>query len=292
MAPPQAEYRQLGKSGLRVSVPILGGMSFGNSKWLDWVLEEDKALPILKAAWDAGVNTIDTANMYSNGESERIIGKFVKQYNIPRRNLVILTKGRFLVAEDDPSLVTSYFRPELAGTRDYVNQGGLSRTAIFNQVDASLARLEMDYIDLFQVHAFDPDTPFEETMKALHDLVVAGKVRYIGASNLRAWQFIEMNNVAARNGWTQFISMQVEHSLLYRPEELEMFAYCDFKGIGILAYSPLMNGHLARPLGANTTRVKFEGSTVFNKRIRTCTRVVLDEDLERYRRHEFIWEDP
>ncbi|OBZ74749.1 Versiconal hemiacetal acetate reductase [Grifola frondosa] len=271
----QAEYRQLGKSGLRVSVPVLGGMSFGSEKWFDWILPEEKALPVLKAAWDAGINTIDTANMYSNGESERIIGKFIKQYNIPRRNLVILTKCRFLVDEDDPSVITSYFKPELAGTREYVNRGGLSRTALFNQVDASLERLQTDYIDLLQIHAFDPDTPMDETMKALHDLVQSGKVRYIGACNLRAWQFIEMNHIAEKNCWTQFVCTQVEHSLLYRPEEREMFAYCEYKGIGILAYSPLMDGFLARPLGTKTKRTAAHRGTVFEKPMRKSDETII-----------------
>ncbi len=194
-------------------------------------------MPLLKAAWDRGVTTIDTANVYSNGESERIIGKFLKQvnlmaisttsalhsrwymqqqYNIPRDKVLILTKCNGLV-HPDPGMAT-HFRPNLRNERDFVNQSGLSRAAIFNAVDASLERLQTTYIDLLQIHRFDPETPIDETMKALHDLVQSGKVRYIGASSMRAWQFSEMNQVAEKNGWTKFVSMQNEYSLLYREE--------------------------------------------------------------------------
>ena len=146
---PPVEYRRLGKSGLRVSVPIVGAMSFGSDKWAPWVINEDKAIPLLKAAWDRGVSTIDTANVYSNGESERIVGKFLKQYSIPRSKVLILTKCIGLVHED-PGMRTHFF-PELRDTRDYVNQAGLSRAAIFNAVEASLERLQTSYIDLLQV---------------------------------------------------------------------------------------------------------------------------------------------
>jgi len=173
----QVEYRNLGKSGLRVSVPILGTMSFGTDKWMPWVLNEDKALPILKAAWDLGISTWDTANTYSNGESERIIAKAIKKYNIPRSKLVILTKCMFPVHED-PS-VFSMAVPNLRNTRDYVGMAGLSRQAIFQQVEASLERLETDYIDLYQIHRCDMNSPFEETMCALNDLVRSGKLGVI-----------------------------------------------------------------------------------------------------------------
>jgi len=257
------EYRQLGKSGLRVSVPIVGGMSFGSSSWLPWVINEDKAIPVLKAAWDLGINTVDTADVYSNGESERIIAKFMKQYKIPRQNMVIMTKINFPVAPDAGTF--TFMMPHLPGTRDYVNACGLSRTAIFTSVDASLARLNTTYIDVLQIHDFDASTPIEETMKALHDLVVSGKVRYIGACRMPAWQFMEMNHVAELHGWTQFVSAQVEHSLLYRPEEQDMLAYCNYKGIGVLAFSPLLDGHLARPLGTETTRANSIKGTPFEK---------------------------
>ena len=214
--PKMAAYRRLGQSGLRISVPILGGGSFGSSKWFNFIVEAEKGYEILKAAWDRGITTIDTANSYSNGESERIIGQFLKEYNIPRHRVVILTKCHGLVHEDKGT--KGFMSPKIKETRDYVNQSGLSRAAIFNQVEASLARLQTAYIDMLQIHRFDPDTPIEETMKALHDLVQSGKVRYLGASSMRTWQFADMNAVAERNGWTPFISMQSEYSLLYRED--------------------------------------------------------------------------
>ncbi|THH21109.1 hypothetical protein EW146_g373 [Bondarzewia mesenterica] len=264
-----AHYRSLGKSGLRVSVPVLGGMAFGSPKWAPWTLDEEKSLEVLKAAWDLGINTIDTANIYSNGESERIIARFISkvrlvrfapaalrpmsfpdtQYNIPREKIVIMSKAWALVSPD-VSVMASMV-PGLADTRDYVNQG-----------------LKTPYLDLFQIHYWDSNTPVEETMKALHDLVTSGKVRYIGACNLKTWQFAEMNHVAQRNGWTQFISMQIEHSLLYRTEELEMLAYCDYKGIGVLSYAPLLTGRLARPLRTETPRSESLKGSFFEKKVR------------------------
>ncbi|KZT34671.1 Aldo/keto reductase [Sistotremastrum suecicum HHB10207 ss-3] len=245
------EYRRLGNSGLRVSVPIVGAMSFGDPRWMKWVKGEEIALPILKAAWDRGINTIDTANVYSNGESERVIAKFIKKYDIPRSKLLILTKCTGLVSENPSEL--SWVLPHLVDLPQYVNQSGLSRTAIFNQVEASLARLETSYIDLLQIHRFDYNTPVEETMEALHDLVKSGKVRYIGASSMWTWQFAWMNSVAEKHGWTKFISMQGQYSLLYREEEREMNAYCNKFGIGLIPWGPLSDGHLARPLGASQT---------------------------------------
>jgi len=236
----------LGKSGLRVSVPIVGCMSFGSSEWSDWVLDEDRALPLLKAAWDRGVTTLDTANVYSNGESEKVIAKFIKTYKIPRDKLIIMTKCFNLVG-DSPGLFTSK-QPNLKNTRDYVNQSGLSRAAIFNAVEASLQRLETPYIDLLQIHRYDANTPAEETMCALNDLVRSGKVRYIGASSMYAWQFSEYNYAAEKNGWTKFISMQNHYHLLYREEEREMIPYCKYHGIGLIPWAPLAEGHLARPL--------------------------------------------
>jgi len=258
---PQVTYHRLGKSGLRVSNPILGCMSFGSDKWGGWVINEDKALPLLKAAWDHGVTSWDTANIYSNGESERIIAKALKKYNIPRSKVIIMTKCHFLVG-DNPGMHTLW-NPELHNQRDYVNQAGLSRGAIFNQVEASLARLETDYIDLLQIHRADVNTPAEETMLALHDLVRSGKVRYIGASTMWAWQFANYNNVAEKNGWTKFVSMQNQYSLLYREEEREMNAYCNFEGIGLIPWGPVANGHLARPLGVDSARSEGTKGTPF-----------------------------
>jgi len=250
----QVEYRRLGNSGLRVSVPILGAMSFGSSVWAPWVIDEDKALPLLKAAWDKGINTWDTANAYSNGESERIIGKAIKKYNIPRSKIIILTKCYNGVHEEDMSVATWSHFNELRNTKEYVNTSGLSRQAIFYQVEASLKALGTDYIDLLQIHRLDYETPFEETMCALNDLVRSGKVRYIGASSMWAWQFAEYQHVAEKNGWTKFISMQNQYNLLYREEEREMNAYCKYSGVGLIPWGPLAAGQLARPVDVSTVR--------------------------------------
>ncbi|KAL5524170.1 hypothetical protein ACEPAG_8343 [Sanghuangporus baumii] len=280
---PPVEYHRLGKSGLRVSVPIVGAMSFGSDKWAPWVINEDKAIPVLKAAWDRGVNTIDTANVYSNGESERIVGKFLKQYNIPRNRVLILTKCNNLVHEDVS--VRTYARPELKNTRDYVNQSGLSRAAIFNAVEASLERLQTPYIDLLQIHRFDPDTPMEEIMKALHDLVQSGKVRYIGASSMRAWQFAGLNHVAEKNSWTKFISMQNEYSLLYREEEREMIPYCNANGIGLIPWGPLSAGDLAHPIGVSTIRVESSKGTAFETKYTEADKAIISRVGELAQKH-------
>ncbi|KAI4863129.1 Aldo/keto reductase [Hypoxylon rubiginosum] len=244
----KVEYIRVGSSGLRVSTPILGAMSLGSKQWMPWVLEEDEAIEVLKAAYDRGINTWDTANAYSNGTSEEIIGKALKKHSIPREKVVILTKAWLHVSED-PTVFSAMFGGLYNQSKDYVNQGGLSRTAIFNAVDASLARLGTSYIDLFQIHRFDPETPIEETMKALHDLVQAGKVRYIGASSMWATQFAQMQFAAEKNGWTKFVSMQNLYNLLYREEEREMNRFCNATGVGLLPYSPNFGGKLVRPLG-------------------------------------------
>lgn len=269
----KVQYRPLGKSGLKVSVPVLGAMSFGTPKWAPWVLDEEPSIEIMKAAWDLGINTIDTANIYSNGESERLIAKFIKKYNIPRSQIIIATKCNGLVAHD-PS-IQGFFVPGLAKLPEYVNQSGLSRAAIFNAVDASLARLETSYIDLLQIHRFDPTVTPEETMKALHDLVQSGKVRYIGASSMRCWQFAMLNDVAARNGWTTFISMQDEYSLLYREEEREMLAYCKHNGIGVIPWAPLASGLLARPAGTETARLNSIKGTAFEKKVSSADATII-----------------
>ncbi|KAJ7089044.1 Aldo/keto reductase [Mycena crocata] len=278
MSSPSPTYTRLGAAGIRVSVPIVGCMGLGISKQQlpvkpgattgkdgavvqEWILDEEPSLEILKAAWDCGLTTFDTANIYSNGESERIIGKFLKTYNIPRQKVVIATKCHFLVHEDPTQF--GFMNPQLRDTRDYVNQSGLSRAAIFNAVDASLARLDTSYIDLLQIHRFDPDTPIAETMRALHDLVQSGKVRYIGASSMRTWRFAEMNHVAEKNGWTQFVSMQNEYSLLQREEEREMIPYCKAHGIALIPWAPLAAGALARPLGEESLRSKGAKGTAF-----------------------------
>ncbi|KAH8674225.1 NADP-dependent oxidoreductase domain-containing protein [Xylariales sp. PMI_506] len=242
----KCEYRQLGSSGLRVSVPIFGCMSFGDTRTLPWVIGEDEALPLLKAAYDRGLNTWDTANVYSNGASEVIIGKALKKYSIPREKVVIMTKCNGAVGEQ-PEVRGILYMNEIKASKDYTNQYGLSRAAIFNAVEKSLERLDTPYIDLLQIHRFDNATPIEETMKALHDLVQSGKVRYIGASSMWATQFARMQFAAERNGWTKFISMQNHYNLAYREEEREMNRFCNDTGVGLVPWAPLCRGHLARP---------------------------------------------
>lgn len=254
---PKAEYRQLGKSGLRVSVPILGAMSIGDKRWQQWVTEEDEALPLLKAAYDRGLNTWDTANVYSNGASEDIIGKAIKQYNIPRHKLVVCTKLCGTVREGNSPEVMAL--KDIDNTVDYVNQRGLSRQGIIAAVSASLARLDTTYIDLLQIHRFDKTVPVEETMKALHDLVESGKVRYIGASSMWAYQFATMQFVAEKNGWTKFVSMQNFYNLLYREEEREMNKFCLETGVGLIPWGPLSQGQLARPYHVNGSTVRSSG---------------------------------
>ncbi|CAH0024826.1 unnamed protein product, partial [Clonostachys rhizophaga] len=266
----KVEYRQLGKSGLRVSVPILGCMGFGDSQAIPWALDEDKALPLLKAAYDRGLNTWDTANSYSNGASERIIGKALQQFGIPREKVVILTKCNFAVGET-PGMTDPRFNPsnpneeqqfafysEFERSKDYQNQFGLSRTAIFNQVEASLKRLGTTYIDLLQIHRYDNSVPIEETLKALHDLVQSGKVHYIGASSMWATQFARLQFCAEQNGWTKFVSMQDQYNLLYREEEHEMIRFCNETGVGLIPWAPLCRAYLARPPSSSTTSTSTE----------------------------------
>ncbi|KAF3767291.1 Aldo/keto reductase [Cryphonectria parasitica EP155] len=240
------EFRQLGKSGLRISVPIFGCMSFGDPRTLPWAIGEDEALPLLKAAYDKGLTTWDTANVYSNGVSEEIIGKAIKKYELPRHKLVIMTKCYGAVSEDPEGRYVVQ-RDSFQLSKDYQNHFGLGRLAIFNQVEASLKRLDTPYIDLLQIHRFDDTIPIEETMEALHDLVRSGKVRYIGASSMWAFQFAQMQFTAEKNGWTKFISMQNHYNLLYREEEREMNRFCNATGVGLIPWAPLCRGHLARP---------------------------------------------
>ncbi|KAI0180104.1 aldo/keto reductase [Hypoxylon sp. FL1284] len=242
----KCEYRQLGNSGLRISVPVFGCMSFGDAKAQSWAIDEAEALPLLKHAYDNGLNTWDTANIYSQGASEVIVGKALKKYKIPRDKVVIMTKIFWGVGET-PDVRHFMHRDAVAGSKDYVNQYGLSRTAIFNAVEASLRRLGTDYVDVLQIHRFDYDAPVEETMRALHDLVQAGKVRYLGASSMWAVNFARMQFAAERRGWTPFVSMQNHYNLLYREEEREMNRFCRDTGVGLLPWAPLCRGHLARP---------------------------------------------
>jgi aryl-alcohol dehydrogenase-like predicted oxidoreductase len=249
----KVEYAQLGASGLRVSVPILGAMSFGHKDWQPWVVDDEAEVDkLLKGAYDRGLNTWDTANVYSNGVSEKMIAATIKKHNIPRKKLVLLTKCYGTVGEE-PGVLHIKYPEEIKKSKDYVNQGGLSRAAIFNAVDASLERLGTTYIDLLQIHRFDSTVPVEETMKALHDLVEAGKVRYIGASSMWAYQFSKLQHAAEVHGWTKFVSMQNHYSLCYREEEREMIPYCKDTGVGLIPWAPLYRGLLARPLGSGST---------------------------------------
>ncbi|PPJ49896.1 hypothetical protein CBER1_04981 [Cercospora berteroae] len=259
IAATKAKYVNLGKSGLRVSNPIFGCMSFGSKEWQPWVIEEAEALPLLKAAYDKGLNTWDTANVYSNGVSEEIIAKAISKYGLNREKLVIMSKIYGYVGEEVSTRGIVYGE-KIAESKEYVNHGGLSRGAIFRTVDASLKRLNMDYMDVLQIHRFDPYTPVEETMEALHDLVKSGKVRYIGASSMWTYQFAQMQFVAERHGWTKFVSMQNHYSLLYREEEREMNRFCNETGVGLIPWSPLCRGFLARPPKeyGNTERSKSE----------------------------------
>ena len=218
-----------------------------------------KALPLLKAAFDRGVNTWDTANIYSNGDSERIIAKAIKKYQIPRRKLVIATKCCGTTRENNEPETLAL--QDVDKTVDYVNQRGLSRQGIFAAVNASLARLETDYVDLLQIHRFDKTVPIEETMKALHDLVESGKVHYIGASSMWAYQFAQMQFCADKNGWTKFVSMQNWYNLLYREEEREMNKYCLDTGVGLIPWGPLSQGDLARPHHAAGSTTRSEGKS-------------------------------
>src|SRR3546814_905705 len=217
-------YTRLGRSGLEVSAIILGCMSWGDTArgGHPWVLGEDAARPLVRAAYEAGVTVFDTANAYSGGSSEEITGRLLKEI-APRDDVVIATK---------------VYAPTGPGP----NRTGLSRVSIMREIDASLRRLGVDHVDLYQIHRWDRHTPIEETMEALHDLVRAGKVRYLGASSMYAWQFAKAQYTADLGGWTRFVSMQDHYNLLYREEEREMLPFCADQGVGVLPWSPLARG--------------------------------------------------
>jgi 1-deoxyxylulose-5-phosphate synthase len=230
------EYRRLGTSGLKVSRITLGCMSFGDTSrgFNEWALDDEQAEPIFRQAVDLGISFWDTANAYGYGTSEEIVGRAIRKYT-RREDVVLATKVYFKMGEGPGG-------------------SGLSRRAIMEQVDASLARLGTDYVDLYQIHRFDPETPAEETMEALHDVVKAGKARYIGASSMWAWQFAKLQYTAQRSGWTQFVSMQDQYSLMQREDEREMFGLLADQGVGSIPWSPLAKGRLARPWGGQTAR--------------------------------------
>ncbi len=219
------EYVNLGASGLRVSRICLGMMSYGDGSDKAWVIDEVAAEPIVRAAVDGGITFFDTADIYSNGASEVLTGRMLSK----------------LFTRDELVLATKVFMPMTPGE----NGGGLSRKHILSAIDASLERLQMDYVDLYQIHRWDNRTPIEETMEALHDVVRAGKARYIGASSMFAWQFAKAQYVAERHGWTRFVSMQNHYNLIYREEEREMIPLCLDQGVGVIPWSPLARGMLA-----------------------------------------------
>ncbi|EIW59914.1 aryl-alcohol dehydrogenase [Trametes versicolor FP-101664 SS1] len=238
---------RLGNSGLKVSRIILGCGSYGSSEWDSWVLGEEEAFKHIKFAFDHGITTFDTANSYSNGLSEIILGKAIKEFNLPREELVIMAKvGRPVAPEVPFNFLLQKKKPEDIGI---INQYGLTRKHIFDSVKASLARLQLDYIDVLQCHRFDYNTPIEETMQALHEVVKAGYVRYIGMSSCWAFQYY-----AITHNLTPFISMQNHYSLLYREEEREMYPTLKLFGVGSVPWSPLSRGLLTRPLGTGSKR--------------------------------------
>lgn len=218
-------YVRLGRSGLKVSRICLGMMSYGDPKWREWVLGEDDARPFVRRAIELGINFFDTADIYSKGVSEEITGRLLREF--ARRDQVIIATKLNMRMSDDP------------------NDAGLSRKHILDSIDRSLKRLGTDYVDLYQIHRWDYESPIQETMEALHDVVKAGKARYIGASSMYAWQFSKAQYIAEMHGWTKFVSMQNHYNLVYREEEREMIPLCRDLGVGLIPWSPLARGFLA-----------------------------------------------
>ena len=261
------DYVKLGHTGLEVSRICLGCMSYGSpaSRTQSWALDEHDSRPFIAQALEAGINFFDTANVYSLGASEEVVGRALKEF-AKRDDVVIATKvcGRM---------------------RNGPNGAGLSRKSVFMEMDASLRRLGTDYVDLYQIHRWDDSTPIEETMEALHDLVRAGKTRYIGASTMFAWQFAKAQAVAERNHWTRFVSMQNFVNLLYREEEREMLPLCKSEGVGVIPWSPLARGRLARAWGTTTNRSEKD---VFGKKIYAAVsesdRAIIEKVAEMARR--------
>jgi aryl-alcohol dehydrogenase (NADP+) len=234
------QYVNLGRTGLKVSRLCLGCMTYGTPVWRDWVLDSDASQPFFRRALEAGINFFDTADIYSLGVSEEVTGQALKD----------------LAQRDEVVIATKIYNP----MGDKPNQRGLSRKHIMDGIDASLRRLQTDYVDLYQIHRWDYETPIEETMEALHDVVKAGKARYIGASSMFTWQFAQANHVAQLHGWTRFVAMQNHYNLVYREEEREMIPYSIDQGIGVIPWSPLARGFLAgnrtRDKGGETARAK------------------------------------
>jgi aryl-alcohol dehydrogenase-like predicted oxidoreductase len=252
------EYTRLGDSGLEVSRITVGCMSWGDGGQDEpWLRDEGFAEQTIKAALDAGINFFDTANVYAGGTSEEYTGRSLWKH----------------AAREDVVLATKVFNRMRPGP----NGAGLSRKAILQEIDASLGRLATDYVDLYQIHRFDPETPVEETMEALHDVVKAGKARYVGASSMYAWQFAKMQHAAERNGWTRFVSMQNHYNLIYREEEREMLPLCADQGVGVIPWSPLARGRLTRPWDTTTARSETDefGASLWDDEDRTVVDKVL-----------------
>jgi 1-deoxyxylulose-5-phosphate synthase len=257
------KYRNLGDTGLSVSRICLGMMTYGSKSWRDWVLEYDEALPFVEAALDAGINFFDTADVYSNGASEEVLGRALDELKVDREDVVIATKC-------------------FNGTHDRArNRWGLSRKHIMAACDASLERLGTDYIDLYQIHRFDYRTPIEETIEALSDLVAEGKVRYLGASSMFAWQMAKYLFTADAIGGARFVTMQNHYNLLYREEEREMNPLCVDQGVGLIPWSPLARGYLARTRATIRDTVR-AGSDDFAAQLyrRECDLDVVDRNAE------------
>ncbi len=231
----------LGNTGLKISRLCLGMMTYGSKKWRKWVLDEEEAKPFIGRALEAGINFFDTADVYSLGESEKITGNLLRHFGVNRQNVVVATKVNGQMS-DDP------------------NDRGLSRKHIMDSIDNSLKRLQMDYVDLYQIHRWDNNVPIEETMEALNDVVKAGKARYIGASSMFAWQFSKALHTSEKHGWTRFVSMQNHYNLIYREEEREMIPLCRDAGIGLIPWSPMARGFFAgnrqRGGGGETARAQ------------------------------------
>ena len=228
-------YANLGSAGVKVSRICLGCMTYGSKRWRQWVLDEEEGRPFIKRALELGINFFDTADMYSLGKSEEVLGRALKDFGPSRTDLVIATKVFFPMG-------------------DAPNQKGLSRKHIMDAIDASLRRLGTDYVDLYQIHRFDPETPIEETLEALTDVIKAGKARYIGASSMFAWQFARMLYTADRHSFSRFVTMQNHYNLVYREEEREMVPLCRAEGIGLIPWSPLARGLLTGNRKAGTLR--------------------------------------
>jgi aryl-alcohol dehydrogenase (NADP+) len=235
-------YTRLGSTGTKVSRICLGTMTYGSKQWRDWVLEEAEALPFFEKALAHGINFFDTADTYSRGVSEQIVGKALRTFNVPRESVIIASKVA-LTMGDGP------------------NDKGLSRKRILAGIDASLRRLQMDYVDLYQIHRFDYETPIEETLETLNDVVRSGKARYIGASSMYAWQFARMRYTQKARGWTPFVTMQNHYNLMHREEEREMNPLCLSEGVGLLPWSPLARGFLtgSRKRGARDASQRERG---------------------------------